>query len=314
MTSRNAALVVPIVLTNAVAVSGQLLWGWEHLTAGLPQELAVAVVITFALAIESIGIFLAVEAHQARMAGDASGFLLAGAYAVGLLAGALNYSHWIDRSDSAAVAFGVMSALSPWLWSIRSRSMHRADLRAKGLIDPRAVRFSTARKLLYPVRTLRAYRAAVWVGEVDPAKAVGLLGAPSAIPEDSSAAGPVPAPGEDEPAPAPPSPPPGEAPERVGEVSVAKPARQLRSVRAARQPVAPVDEERRLAELPGWVGETPPADWRRHVSGAPRTQDRRLNGARQLRAAGAGRGVANGEDVGAPTGASDRDEESERVG
>lgn len=98
------------------------------------------------------------------------------------------------------------------------------------------------------------------------------------------------------------------APERAP-VAPATPRRRLASVTPpAGAKASPADEERRLADLPGWRGKTPPADWRDHVSGAPRTQDRRLEGARQLRASGAGSGVASG----VPDGVTDSSDEPER--
>jgi hypothetical protein len=95
-----------------------------------------------------------------------------GAYAVATLAGVLNYSHWVGSNETAAVAFGLMSCLSPWLWSIRSRSLHRAHLRSLGLVEPRAVKFARARWMLWTPRTWRVFRAAVWAGESDPVRAL----------------------------------------------------------------------------------------------------------------------------------------------
>lgn len=173
---RNVALIVPLLLVNAVAFSGQVAWAQEHLHAGPWMP------FVFAASVESLGLFLAAEAHAALMAGDAAARLRAGAYAVAASAGALNYAHWAGPGftpTAAAVTFGALSTLSPVLWSIRSRSMHRDQLRGKGLIDPRTVRFSPARWVLYPKATFAAMRAAVWVGEQDPMRAIGLA-APAA--------------------------------------------------------------------------------------------------------------------------------------
>ena len=173
---RNTALVVPLVLVNAFAMYGQGQWALVHIASGL------AIAGAFAVALESIAVYLAYEAHAALMAGDAALRLRLASYAAGMLVGGLNYEvHAPDWAPNpAAVTFAAMSAVSPWLWSIRSRSMHRDQLRSAGLIDPRSVRFSAARWLLYPVRTFRAFRRAVWVGVVDPAVAVGLAGTATA--------------------------------------------------------------------------------------------------------------------------------------
>jgi hypothetical protein len=170
----NVALFIPLVLVNAIAIFGQAEWGYDHLThATLPMGIAIAVL--FAASVESIGFYLAVEAHAALMAGDASARLRMGSYFIGLLVGCLNYGHYAAahyRPTPTALAFGLLSSISPWLWSIRSRSMNREQLRQLGQIDPRAVRFSMLRWLLFPVQTTAAFRAAVWAGIVQPAEAI----------------------------------------------------------------------------------------------------------------------------------------------
>lgn len=166
---RDIALIVPVILVNVAAFTGQLTWATLHL--GVPTW----TVWVFAGALESIGVFLAFEAHQALMAGDAALRLRLASYAVAGLVGVLNYNvhagpDWAPTP--AALAFGAMSTISPWLWSIRSRSMHRAELRAAGLIDARAVRFSMVRWVLYPRWTWQVWRSAVWAGEANPEAAV----------------------------------------------------------------------------------------------------------------------------------------------
>lgn len=167
------ALLLPLVLVNSAAVYGQTGWAHDHLIAN--WWLAAG----FAAAVESIGIYLAFEAHAALMAGDASARLRAGSYLIGALAGALNYAHFAGqayRPTPLAVTFAALSSISPWLWAIRSRSMNRARLRELGQIDPRAVRFAALRWALFPVRTVRAFRVAVWHGIVTPAEAVARSG------------------------------------------------------------------------------------------------------------------------------------------
>lgn len=163
------ALVVPLLLVNSAAVYGQAGWAYDHLGRGI------IVAILFAAAVESIGIYLAAEAHSALMAGDASARLRLSSYLVGLLVGALNYAHFAGphyEVTPVALTFGLLSSISPWLWSIRSRSMNRDRLRELGQVDPRAVKFSLLRWALFPARTAAAFRAAVWAGVVTPAEAV----------------------------------------------------------------------------------------------------------------------------------------------
>lgn len=183
------ALIAPVLLVNAVAFSGQYAWAnanlprWDIAIGPGAHDLAFNLTAAaFAAALESIAIYLQYEAHTALMAGDASLKLRLGSYAVAILAGVLNYWHWANPDHSptpAAVAFGALSAISPWLWAVRSRSMHREQLREQGLVEQRAVKFATARWLLYPRRTYRAFRLAVWDGETDPRAAIALLEQPA---------------------------------------------------------------------------------------------------------------------------------------
>jgi hypothetical protein len=171
--ARTLPLLLPLVLVNTAAIYGQAGWAYDHL---IHHWLIAA---AFAAAVESIGVYLAFEAHAALMAGDASARLRAGSYLIGALAGVLNYAHFASagyRPNPLAVTFAAMSSISPWLWAIRSRSMNRARLRELGQIDPRAVRFALLRWLLFPLRTVRAFRVAVWHGIVTPAEAVARSG------------------------------------------------------------------------------------------------------------------------------------------
>ena len=71
-----------------------------------------------------------------------------------LLIGALNYSHFDGpgwRPAVQAVTFGMMSAISPWLWSVHSRRVSRDVLKDKGLIEPHAVRLGGTRWWWHPL-------------------------------------------------------------------------------------------------------------------------------------------------------------------
>lgn len=166
---RAGALILPLLLVNAAALYGQAGWAYDHLGRGW------VIAGLFAAAVESIGIYLAYEAHAAMMAGDASARLRLGSYLIGALVGVLNYAHFAGPAYSpnpVALTFGLLSSISPWLWAIRSRSLNRDRLRELGQVDPRAVRFSILRWALFPIRTGRAFRGAVWAGIVQPAEAV----------------------------------------------------------------------------------------------------------------------------------------------
>jgi hypothetical protein len=181
----------PLVLVNIVAVYGQYGWAEANLPGITVRGSTFPLwAVLFAAALESIAIYLSYEAHKARMAGDSSAKLWAAAYGVAFLAGALNYWHLADpvthQPTPAAVAFAAMSLLSPWLWGIRSRSMNRDRLRDLDLIEPRAVKFSAARWVLFPRQTFAAFKAAVWAGETNPRAAVALLEQPApAVTDDA---------------------------------------------------------------------------------------------------------------------------------
>jgi hypothetical protein len=167
--ARDVVLAVPLGLVNLVALWGQAAWAHSNVTPSWPAAWALAA------AVELVGVWLALEAHHALMAGVAAAHLRLGAYAVAGAVAWLNYSHFAGpgmEPNATAVTFAAMSAASPWLWMIRSRSRWREALAARGLADPRAVHFSGARKLLFPARTFMAFREAVWANITDPVEAV----------------------------------------------------------------------------------------------------------------------------------------------
>lgn len=161
-----AFLLVPLVLVNSAAVWGQAGWALTNLRHGL------LVAVLFAMAIESVGIYLAWESHEALMSDQASGTMRNGSYAIGILAGTLNYLHFRPESVSTGIAFGALSAISPWLWAIWSRARNRTRLAEMGLTDVRGVKLSTVRKLLHPVKSFQVVRWAAWESITDPREAV----------------------------------------------------------------------------------------------------------------------------------------------
>lgn len=174
-TPRIAPLLLPLVLVNAAAVWGQSGWAYDHVTRPA-WDLGARVVLAllFALAVESIGVYLAWEAHGALMADQAAGLLRAGSYAVGGFAAWLNWEHWYRPGDELAlpIAFAVLSGISPWLWAVWSRARNRQRLAELGLADARGVKLSTVRKILHPGRSWKVIRWAAWAGVTSPADAV----------------------------------------------------------------------------------------------------------------------------------------------
>jgi hypothetical protein len=165
---------VPVVLVNAVAFAGQLAFLRVHLPWPLPGQVLVAV------ALESVAVYLAYHAHVAQLADDSAMRLRLAAYSFALVIATMNYSHYMApgwRPTFPAVAFGLLSASSPWLWSVHSRRTSRDALMARGLVEPHAVRLGATRWTWHPVKSARVMWHATWKGENDPAAAIALAAA-----------------------------------------------------------------------------------------------------------------------------------------
>lgn len=165
---------VPIVIVNYVAFRAQLRFWQDHL--GRSDALLVSV------AVEAIAIYLAWQAHLAMLADDSALRLRLAAYGVALLIGSLNYSHYMHpgwRPTVAAVTFGGMSAISPWLWSIHSRRGSRDRLKLLGRIEDHAVRLGATRWFWHAYRCCRVMFKATWINENRPAEAIKLIEKPA---------------------------------------------------------------------------------------------------------------------------------------
>lgn len=189
---RAVAAAIPVVLVNAVAFAGQFAFLRAHLPWPLPGQVMVAV------ALESVAVYLAFHAHLAQLANDSALRLRLAAYSFALIIGAMNYSHYARpgwRPTFAAVAVGLMSAASPWLWSVHSRRVSRDRLMDAGLVEPHALRLGATRWLWHPLRSARVMWHATWEGITDPAEALREARArahgapaPSVAPDAESAA------------------------------------------------------------------------------------------------------------------------------
>jgi hypothetical protein len=156
-----------IVLVNGVSISGQVIFWRSH----LPWPLVLC--IGFAIALESVAIYLAYHASLAELAQDSAFKLRIMSYLFGAIIGAMNASHFLNHGHltAASIGMGLLSASSPWLWAIHSRREARDELKARGLIDDRAVRLGL-RWFFYPGQTFGVFRQAVWNGESNPAAAI----------------------------------------------------------------------------------------------------------------------------------------------
>jgi hypothetical protein len=164
-----APAVVPVVLVNGVAFAGQLAFLRAHLPWPLPGQVMVA------LALESVAIYLAFHAHVAQLANDSALRLRLAAYGFAAVIAVMNYSHYMApgwRPTFAAVAIGLMSASSPWLWAVHSRRVSRDALLARGLVEPHALRLGFTRWAWHPLRSARVMWHSTWEGITDPAEAL----------------------------------------------------------------------------------------------------------------------------------------------
>jgi hypothetical protein len=155
---------VPIILVNGVAFSGQFAYIRDHINWILPGQIA------FALALESVAVYLAYMAHEALKAEDSAYGLRLASYGFGFIIGILNYSHYAanGRPTFEAVATGLMSVASPWLWGIYSRRNSRDVLKEKGLIEPKAVKLGIMRWALWRKESFQVFKRAIWTGENRP--------------------------------------------------------------------------------------------------------------------------------------------------
>jgi hypothetical protein len=163
---------VPIVLVNVVAFYGQ--FSYLHAHKSVPP----AVQVIVAVALESVAIYLAWQAHLAQLANDSALRLRLSSYLIALVIAAMNYSHFCGpgwRPAFLAVAFALASAISPVLWSVYSRRATRDALKARGLIEGRAVRLGATRWAWHPVKSFRVMSRATWAGETNPARAIALI-------------------------------------------------------------------------------------------------------------------------------------------
>jgi len=172
--SRAWLAAVPVVGVNAVSFAAQLAFLRVHLPWPLAGQILIAVTL------ESVAVYLAFHAHVAQLANDAALRLRLAAYGFALVIGTMNYSHYMApgwRPTFAALAFGLCSAASPWLWSVHSRRESRDALMTRGLIEPHAVRLGATRWLWHPWRSTQVMWHATWEGVNDVRHALALADA-----------------------------------------------------------------------------------------------------------------------------------------
>lgn len=178
---RKAIPFVPLVIVNLAALGGQFSWALDHLKIGNPGTIArVFASAIYAIAVESIALFLQYYANRALKNRDSAAMLYLGAFVVAGLVALINFSHFYDpkislinlSTQATAYAFALCSLVSPWLWRVHSRAESREELKAAGEIDSRGVKLSLSRKIWHPWRSLGVISLSAWTGETTPTKAV----------------------------------------------------------------------------------------------------------------------------------------------
>jgi len=183
MRKRMLITALPLVLVNLVAISGQYAFIKEH------TSWPVYGVAAFAAAMESVALYLAYMAHASLMQNDSAMRLRLAAYTFGLIAGVMNFTHYSPDGRITFVAFGtgLMSASSPWLWSVYSRRASRDALMLAGLIESHAVRLGVTRWIWHPVKSVRVMSMATWSAEQSPQAAISAYENVRTIPEPVTA-------------------------------------------------------------------------------------------------------------------------------
>lgn len=163
----------PLLVVNTVAVGGQVAYGYGMPPADWHPLARLAVAVAYAVAVESVALYVAWHAHDALMlkAYGTARRLRRASYAIAALVAALNYSHFAhpwDKPNAFAVGCGLLSLLSPWLWGLHSRRASNVRLLAEGLADEAGAEFSSKRRRHFPLRTLMATRWSIENNEREP--------------------------------------------------------------------------------------------------------------------------------------------------
>lgn len=168
--------VAALVLVNGLAVYGQLAYVYDHVApTGWATPARVALSVAAATAFEAIALYVGWHAHDALLlkAHGTARRLRRASYLIAALVGAANYSHFADqmRPTAAAVMFGLVSLLSPWLWGLHTRRAQHLQLIRERRADDVGAEFSSVRRRNFPIRSYMAYRWSIDRGVTDPIEA-----------------------------------------------------------------------------------------------------------------------------------------------
>lgn len=172
-----ARAVAPLLVVNALTVYGQLAYAMAAIAPASWLLLArVALSIGFAVAIESVSLYVQWHAHDALLlkSHSTARSLRRWSFLIAIAVGCMNYSHFAGRDfhpTAAAIAFGMLSLLSPWMWGLHSRRAARIQLLKERRVDDAGAEFSSTRKRAFPIRTMKAYRWSIDHNVTDPVDA-----------------------------------------------------------------------------------------------------------------------------------------------
>jgi hypothetical protein len=169
MNVKTLRMVVPLLLINMAALYGQVSFAYE--TIAPPEWTTAAKVVLacgVAAAIESVALYVswhAMDALLLKSYGTAAR-LRRTAYLIAFAVGLMNYSHFTSSlfaPTAAAITFGLLSLVSPWLWGLHARRERHVQLMSEDrkLIDDAGVEFSPERWKAFPLRAFMARRYAL---------------------------------------------------------------------------------------------------------------------------------------------------------
>jgi hypothetical protein len=170
-------LLVPLLIVNAAAVYGQVAYAFGEIAPpGWPGAARLGLAVLFAAAVESVAVYVGWHAHDALLAGATAtaARLRRASYAIAAAVAGVNYAHFAGPGmtpSAAAVAFGLLSLLSPWLWGLHTRRVQHVQLRDAGAVDGIGATFSAERVRAFPIRSWAARRWSIDHNISDPVAA-----------------------------------------------------------------------------------------------------------------------------------------------
>jgi hypothetical protein len=172
-----ARLLVPLLIVNGAAVYGQIAYAYTSIAPpDWHTHYRLGLSVLFAGAVESIAVYVGWHAHDALLSGATAtaARLRRASYAIAAAVAGINYAHFAHdgmRPTAAAVAFGLLSLLSPWLWGLHTRRAQHVQLVDRGVVDGTGATFSAERIRAFPIRAWVARRWSIDHNITDPAAA-----------------------------------------------------------------------------------------------------------------------------------------------